>query len=173
MSEKTAMDISPEQIELSLRTLRHSYQTLLEEFDRCREYAKLQLSQVELLLSVAAKNGKMHDLSTKTPLSKPLINGTAGQKTKGRRRERVQGLKFSKPYQSLTMHEAIAKILKDKGGAVDTDTIVYELYGQNLTPEQFKVAKDRVTKSLSKGKQEGKWYRLPDRAGVYTASLEY
>lgn len=161
------MDISPEQIELSLRTLRHSYHTLLEEFDRCREYAKLQLSQVELLLSVATKNG------TATVNDKPAVNSTTSQKPKGRRRERVQGLKIIKPYHNLTMHEAIAQVLKTKGGAVDTDTIVYALYGRDLTPEQFKVAKDRVTKSLSKGKQEGKWYRLPDRAGVYTASLEY
>ncbi len=158
MSTEFGMSISPEQIELSLRTLRHSYQTLIEEFDRCREYAKLQLSQVELLLSVSSKNTK--------------LESPAPAKVKTKKRERNNDIKMLKSYDGLTMHEAIAQVLQGKGGAVDTDTIVCALYGNNLLTEEFKVAKDRVTKSLSKGKQLGKWYRIPDRAGVYTSSLE-
>jgi|GEM_PF-6143724 hypothetical protein len=163
MSRK--IEISPEQIELSLLTLRNSYQDLIEEFDRCSEKAKLQLSQVELLLSVASKN-KQSEAKTALPESTTT-------KKRVKRRERFPDLKMVKDYDRLTMHEAIAQVLRKQGGAVDTDTVVYELYGRNLDKEEFKVAKDRVTKGLSKGKQMGKWYRIPDRAGVYTASLEY
>lgn len=162
MNTKAPTEISLEQIELSLRTLRNSYQSLIEEFDRCSEKAKLQLSQVELLLSVSTKGKE------KEPTSPP----PTGTKKRVKRRERLQDLKMVKAYERLTMHEAIAQVLQRQGGAVDTDTVVYELYGK-LDGEEFKVAKDRVTKSLSKGKQLGKWYRIPDRAGVYTASLEY
>lgn len=162
MNTKAPTEISPEQIELSLRTLRNSYQSLIEEFDRCSEKAKLQLSQVELLLSVSCK-GKEKESAT---------NHSATNKKRIKRRERLQDLKMVKAYDRLTMHEAIAQVLQRQGGAVDTDTVVHELYG-TLDNEEFKVAKDRVTKSLSKGKQLGKWYRIPDRAGVYTASLEY
>ncbi|MCA1904798.1 MAG: hypothetical protein LDL47_08195 [Cyanobacteria bacterium KgW148] len=161
MNKELSPSVSPEQVELSLRALRQSYQSLIADFDRCSEYAKLQLSQVELLLSVAPRRGFSEPL--------PVPSGQVQTKKRGRK----SFLKMLPAYDRMTMHEAIATILQKQGGAMDTDTIVYELYGKNLGAEEFKIAKDRVTKSLSKGKQEGKWYRIPDRSGVYTASLEY
>jgi hypothetical protein len=83
------------------------------------------------------------------------------------------GLKLIKPYQDNTMLDALEKALEDrKGITVSADTLVEALYGEQLKPEQFKLAKDRVTKSLSKGKIENRWDRVPDKIGCYTISMK-
>jgi hypothetical protein len=83
------------------------------------------------------------------------------------------GLKLIKPYQDSTMLDALQIALEDrKGTTVSADTLVEALYGDQLKPEQFKLAKDRVTKSLSKGKIENRWDRVPDKIGCYTISMK-
>jgi hypothetical protein len=44
------------------------------------------------------------------------------------------------------------------------------LYGA-LSDDQYRVAKDRGTKSLSKGKIDDKWDRVPSQLGFYTLSV--
>jgi hypothetical protein len=75
-------------------------------------------------------------------------------------------------YEGLTLTEAIQKILTEREGqAVNADDVVNILYG-NLEESVFRVAKERVTKNLSKGKGENKWSRVPTQLGYYTISLE-
>jgi hypothetical protein len=73
-------------------------------------------------------------------------------------------------YQGKTMLDAIGMVLKaNVGKAVSADSVVNSLYGA-LSDDQFRVAKDRVTKSLSKGKIDAMWDRVPNQLGVYTIS---
>jgi hypothetical protein len=52
------------------------------------------------------------------------------------------------------------------------DAIVRDLYGDKLTPDQFKTAKTNVSKMLSTGTQMGMWYRVLHALGMYTLSHE-
>lgn len=52
------------------------------------------------------------------------------------------------------------------------DAIVRDLYGENLTLEQFKTAKMNAGKALSTGVQLGLWYRILRANGVYTLRYE-
>jgi hypothetical protein len=52
------------------------------------------------------------------------------------------------------------------------DAIVRDLYGEQLTPLQFKTAKTNVSKMLSTGVQMGLWYRVFRALGVYTLRYE-
>lgn len=88
-----------------------------------------------------------------------------------RSRNSLGGLKMRAPYQGSTMMSAIAKILQErKGEFVNADMVVKTLYG-DLPSETYRIVKDRVTKSLSKGKIDGLWERVPDQAGYYTLSM--
>ncbi len=79
-------------------------------------------------------------------------------------------LKMKDSYQGKTMLDAIGMVLKaNVGKAVSADSVVNSLYG-TLSDDQFRVAKDRVTKSLSKGKIDAMWDRVPNQLGVYTIS---
>ncbi|MDX1977163.1 MAG: hypothetical protein SFT94_05775 [Pseudanabaenaceae cyanobacterium bins.68] len=82
-------------------------------------------------------------------------------------------LKLVKPYQDSTMLDALQLALEErKGSVVSADTLVEVLYGDQLRPDQYKLAKDRVTKSLSKGKIENRWDRVPDKIGCYTIAMK-
>ncbi|CAN1210696.1 HTH HARE-type domain-containing protein [Tumidithrix helvetica PCC 7403] len=84
---------------------------------------------------------------------------------------RSGSIKLRSSYQGSTLTEAIEKVLQErKGEYVNADSVVKALYGE-LTPDVFRVAKERVTKNLSKGKIEGKWERVPEQLGYYTLSL--
>jgi len=90
----------------------------------------------------------------------------AATPAKGRPR-RNSLLQFSAPYQGKTLTDAVGMILKDRQGkAVSIEDVVLVLYGE-LEIELFKIAKDRVTKNLSKGKVNGLWDRVADRLGYY------
>jgi hypothetical protein len=82
---------------------------------------------------------------------------------------------FSSKYSGKTLTAAVEQILSERDGqAVSIEDVVAVLYDE-LDSEQFKVAKDRVTKNLSKGKVTGLWDRVPEKSGYYTfsaASLE-
>lgn len=92
---------------------------------------------------------------------------------KGRGRGHRRGSLAMRPaYEGLTLTEAIEKVLKESlGHAVNADDVVNILYGE-VTESVFRIAKERVTKNLSKGKGEGKWVRVPSQLGYYTISLE-
>lgn len=80
-------------------------------------------------------------------------------------------LKMKDTYAGQTMLDAIGMVLQANAGkAVSADSVVNSLYGV-LSDDQFRIAKDRVTKSLSKGKIDDKWDRVPNQLGVYTLSL--
>lgn len=94
-------------------------------------------------------------------------------KTESEAPRRRGGMKLIKPYQDSTMLDALQKALEErKGSVVSADTLVEALYGDQLKPDQFKLAKDRVTKSLSKGKIENRWDRVPDKIGCYTIAMK-
>jgi hypothetical protein len=88
-----------------------------------------------------------------------------------RQRNSLRGLKMRSPYQGSTMMNAISKVLKEREGEfVNADLVVKALYGE-LPHDTFRLVKDRVTKSLSKGKIDGLWERVPEQTGYYTLSM--
>jgi hypothetical protein len=90
----------------------------------------------------------------------------AATPTKGRPR-RNSLLQFTSVYQGKTLTDAVEQILRERvGKAVSIEDVVQVLYG-DLSSDLFKIAKDRVTKNLSKGKMNGLWDRVPDRLGFY------
>ncbi|OIP75020.1 MAG: hypothetical protein AUK48_08465 [Oscillatoriales cyanobacterium CG2_30_44_21] len=93
--------------------------------------------------------------------------------TRGRGKGHRRGSLVMRPsYEGLTLTEAIEKILNERlGQAVNADDVVNILYG-DVEETVFRVAKERVTKNLSKGKGEGRWKRVPTQLGYYTLSLE-
>jgi hypothetical protein len=81
-------------------------------------------------------------------------------------------LKMLSPYQGSSLMEAIGKVMQEhKGEFVDADRVVRSLYGELLPPDMYRIAKDRITKGLSKGKIDGMWERVPERIGYYTLSM--
>ncbi len=115
----------------------------------------------------APKKGRPKSVSP-APLPAPVATPA-----KGRGRGHRRGSLSMRPsYEGLTLTEAIHKILTEREGqAVNADDVVNILYG-NLEETDFRVAKERVTKNLSKGKGEKKWSRVPTQLGYYTISLE-
>lgn len=99
----------------------------------------------------------------------PVVTSTGKGRGRGHRRG---SLSMHPSYEGLTLTEAIQKIMDERfGQAVNADDVVNILYGELAEPV-FRVAKERVTKNLSKGKGEGKWKRVPTQLGYYTLSLE-
>ncbi len=109
----------------------------------------------------------------KAVADKPLAMPDPTPEAKGRGRGHRRGSLSMRPsYEGLTLTEAIEKILNERPGqSVNADDVVTILYG-DLEETVFRVAKERVTKNLSKGKGEGKWKRVPTLLGHYTLSLE-
>jgi hypothetical protein len=111
------------------------------------------------IISVVSPKGKAVKVAAKAIATPKAKGGKSGK------------LSMKAPYGSLTMLEAIGSVLEaNKGKPVSADSVVDMLYG-SLSANQLKVAKDRVTKSLSKGKIEDRWDRVPNQMGVYTLSL--
>jgi hypothetical protein len=78
-------------------------------------------------------------------------------------------LQFIAKYLGETLTSAVGKILSDRQGReVGIEEVVSVLYG-DIDSEEFKVAKDRVTKNLSKGKVSGLWDRVDGKSGYYIA----
>ena len=101
--------------------------------------------------------------------AEPVATPAATGKGRGHRRG---SLPTRPAYEGLTLTESIEKILNERQGqAVNADDVVNILYG-DLAETVFRVAKERVTKNLSKGKGEGKWKRVPNQLGYYTLSLD-
>lgn len=85
-------------------------------------------------------------------------------------RPRPVNIPFIPKLDGLKLGDAILVILKENPETVShTDYIVRAIYGE-LDNNALRIAKDRVTKELSRGYILGRWYRLPDTPGYYTVS---
>ncbi|MEB3181619.1 MAG: hypothetical protein VKL59_21680 [Nostocaceae cyanobacterium] len=70
----------------------------------------------------------------------------------------------------MKLGDAILSVLQEHPNDVsNTDYIVRAIYGE-LEGIVLRTAKDRVIKELSRGYKQGRWYRLADTPGWYTAS---
>ncbi|MFM7887667.1 MAG: hypothetical protein ACKPCM_13475, partial [Pseudanabaena sp.] len=122
---------------------------------------------------VTAEVPKATTKGRKPKAAQPEPVPTASPAAKGKGRGHRRGSLTTRPaYEGLTLTESIEKILNERQGqAVNADDVVNILYGE-LTETVFRVAKERVTKNLSKGKGENRWKRVPNQLGYYTLSLE-
>jgi hypothetical protein len=76
-------------------------------------------------------------------------------------------------FQEYSIQNAILILMRHKPDLhFHIDAIVRDLYGDQLTPDQFKTAKTNVGKMLSTGVQSGMWYRVLQGHGVYTLKYE-
>jgi hypothetical protein len=111
--------------------------------------------------------GKRAGIAVAAPAKVEATKVHAKDKSKSGRNGK---LRMKDSYQGKTMLDAIGMVLRaNVGKAVSADNVVNSLYGA-LSDDQFRVAKDRVTKSLSKGKIDAMWDRVPNQLGVYTIS---
>ena len=202
MSIDIPVSLQPDGFGASLLALQSHLQGFLAEYEDKVAQAKAQLEHVEALLgslpaeAPKAKGKKKEAIAAPvviddvapvvvevppTPtrgrkpkaIAKPEVTPVATPAAKGRGRGHRRGSLTMRPsYEGLTLTEAIEKILHERQGqAVNADDVVGILYGQ-LEETVFRVAKERVTKNLSKGKGENRWKRVPTQLGYYTLSLE-
>ncbi|MCP6760543.1 MAG: hypothetical protein NHB32_17780 [Fischerella sp. CENA71] len=76
-------------------------------------------------------------------------------------------------FQEYSIQNAILILMRQRPDLhFHIDAIVRDLYGDQLTPDQFKTAKTNVGKMLSTGVQAGMWYRVLQAHGVYTLRYE-
>lgn len=183
----------------SLLALQSHLHEFLAEYEDKVAQARAQLAHVEALLGSlpadapkARKKKEVAPVETVVPVTlvaEVPVPATRGRKPKaiakieaqpvaattatGRGRGHRRGSLTMRPsYEGLTLTEAIEKILNERlGQAVNADDVVNILYG-DVEETVFRVAKERVTKNLSKGKGEGRWKRVPTQLGYYTLSLE-
>jgi hypothetical protein len=127
--------------------------------------------------AVATKAPKA--VATKAPKATPVKAAPKASKkaeveskaSQPKKSGRMSSLVMRPLYQGNTLTDAIEKVLQErKGEFVNADSVVKALYG-DLSAENFRQAKDRVTKNLSKGKLDGKWERVPNQLGYYTLSM--
>ncbi|MDM9383684.1 hypothetical protein QUB80_23650 [Chlorogloeopsis sp. ULAP01] len=82
-------------------------------------------------------------------------------------------LPLLREFQEYSIQNAILILMRRRPDLhFHIDAIVRDLYGNKLTPEQFKTAKTNVGKMLSTGVQAGLWYRVLHAHGVYTLKHE-
>lgn len=187
MARKSTSNSLPEALSSNLEALRSHYQDILNTYEEQVNNAREQMIHIEALLGqseivsiptpaankvetaparVSTKSPKQPRQSTKTSLPAPKTTKAQGKS------KRKSLLEFLAPYQGKTMLQAIAQMLQErKGKVVPIDQAVDALYG-DLNPDLFKVAKERVMKSLSKGKQESLWESVPNQLGCYTLSVK-
>ncbi len=190
--------LQPDGFGATLQALHSSLQAFLTEYEDKVAQARAQLAHVEALLgTLPAADAKTAKAKKKevvavapvvTAVVAPVVTAEPAKKgrkpkavakievaptAKGRGRGHRRGSLTTRPaYDGLTLTEAIEKILNERQGqAVNADDVVSILYG-DLTEAVFRVAKERVTKNLSKGKGEDRWKRVPNQLGYYTLSLE-
>ncbi|TYQ24651.1 hypothetical protein PseudUWO311_18030 [Pseudanabaena sp. UWO311] len=188
--------LQPDGFGATLQALHSSLQGFLSEYEDKVAQARAQLAHVEALLGTLPAEdpktkAKKKEVVAVAPVVAPDVIAevppapTKGRKpkatakpevapaAKGRGRGHRRGSLTTRPaYDGLTLTEAIEKILNERQGqAVNADDVVNILYG-DLTESVFRVAKERVTKNLSKGKGEDRWKRVPNQLGYYTLSLE-
>lgn len=180
----------PSDLQSNLEELKDYYQRLVD-------HASSQLAHVKALLQSPAVPSIPEEVSEEPPVVKdipaptpkkrvkpaifsvavptpdPVVKSPRGKKAKsGRSSTKPSELLALRPaFQGLTLLLAIAQVLKSyEGQKVNADTVVKELHGE-LSPDLFRIAKERVTKNLSKGKIEKLWDSVPEQTGLYTFSL--
>lgn len=199
MSIDLPVSLQPDGFGASLQALQSHLQGFLAEYEDKVAQARAQLAHVEALLgSLPAEapkaKGKKKEAAAVAPVvvapviaevpkaptkgrkpkaAKPEAAPAATPAAKGKGRGHRRGSLTTRPaYEGLTLTESIEKILNERQGqAVNADDVVNILYG-DLPETVFRVAKERVTKNLSKGKGENRWKRVPNQLGYYTLSLE-
>jgi predicted RNase H-like HicB family nuclease len=150
----------------------------IPELQYCSAIGNTELEALQELLLARAAWFEVAELEAKSisPVSlEPDVKAVPQSRTNlrtGRSSNKPRStLAVRQMYQGYTLLEAIAKILKQlEGQKVDGDMVVKELYGE-LSPDLFRIAKERVIKNLSKGKIERMWDRVPEQVGFYTSSL--
>ncbi|MGJ5676483.1 MAG: hypothetical protein ACR9NN_23255 [Nostochopsis sp.] len=76
-------------------------------------------------------------------------------------------------FQEYSIQNAILILMRHRPDLhFHIDAIVRDLYGDQLTSDNFKTAKTNVGKMLSTGVQAGMWYRVLQGHGVYTLKYE-
>lgn len=190
MNSNIPSPLGSKQVEPTLQALRYYYQKLAADYEYVVSYANSQLEHIEGLLQggTSSKPSKGTEKKVETATEK-VAKSPKSQSAKVKEQPKAKSapapvsqsalmkesskrgsLKFLKPYQGFTLTAAIEQILRENRGKIMTaDSVVQVLYG-DLKPNFFRVAKERVTKNLSKGKIEGRWERVPDQLGCYTIS---
>jgi hypothetical protein len=173
----------------SLESLQFYYQTIAADYENNAKQARAQLDHVEALLRASTRSvqasfkpqavaAPVALLTAKAPTpqreSKAAVVAPARVTAPASKREaparRGSAPRFLKAYQSKTMLDAIGQVLlEQRGASVSIEDVVQSLYG-DLKPSLYKVAKDRVTKGLSKGKVNGMWDKVSGQQGYYTMS---
>jgi hypothetical protein len=144
-------------------TSEESYEELSEEVVR-KEIAPTVKKRVKPAIFNASASASTAKVSSKGKVKKTTTATTAKSKPSDM-------LALNPAYQGQTLLSAIAQVLKSlEGQKVNADTVVKELHGE-LPPDLLRIAKERVTKNLSKGKIENKWDSVPDQTGLYTFSM--
>jgi len=187
MNPNFSLESSAEKIEPSLKALQVHYKAIIEKYQPALDHAHSQLTYIEGILSgLAVVSTKLTPVTTQKKFQEekptvlkseeksvspklPKASRKSAKVSNSSTSNSSKSLKFAPKYADETLTSAVEKILGDRRGKeVGIKEVVSVLYG-NLDSEQFKVAKDRVTKNLSKGKVDGLWNRIPDMSGYYTA----
>jgi hypothetical protein len=174
----------------TLESLQFYYQTIATDYENNAKQARAQLDHVEALLRASTRSVKASFkpqtsvvapaalLTAKAPTptreSKAAVAAPPRVSASPSKREaparRGSAPRFLKQYQSKTMLDAIGQVLlEQRGASVSIEDVVQSLYG-DLKPSLYKVAKDRVTKGLSKGKVNAMWDKVSGQQGYYTMS---
>ncbi len=179
----------PSDLQSNLEELQDYYQNLVE-------HANSQLAHVKALLQnptappLPEESAIVKEIAEPAPKkrvkpaifapapSSPTVKTPTRGKTKAKAPSSTKSsakpsdiLALRPAYQGQTLLLAIAQVLKSREGQkVNADTVVKELHG-DLPSDLFRIAKERITKNLSKGKIEKKWDSIPEQTGLYTISL--
>jgi hypothetical protein len=175
----------------TLESLQFYYQTIATDYENNAKQARAQLDHVEALLRASTRSVQASFkpqasvvapaalLTAKAPtpareskssVAAPPARVSAAPSKREAPARRGSAPRFLKAYQSKTMLDAIGQVLlEQRGASVSIEDVVQSLYG-DLKPSLYKVAKDRVTKGLSKGKVNGMWDKVSGQQGYYTMS---
>jgi hypothetical protein len=173
MNPNFSLESAAEKIEPRLKALQLHYQDIIEKYQPVVDHAQGQLTYIEGILSGFSTVPKSQEPKSEAKVltSEPVALTATKVKSprKAPKTSAGKGLTFISKYVGETLTSAVEKILGDRRGKeVGIEEVVSALYGK-IGSEEFKVAKDRVTKNLSKGKVAGLWERVPEKSGYYTA----
>lgn len=198
MNPNFQLETAVEKLEPSLKALQKQYKEVIEKYQPLVDHASNQLTYIEGILSgfssIPTKVLESPKKTVKQILPEPTPAPASEAKTKAQPEEKVvnvgssetapkvkaprkpskflsssKSLNFLSEYKGETLTSAVQRILEERRGKeVGIEEVVAALYG-SIDIERFKVAKDRVTKNLSKGKVTGLWDRVNNKSGFYTA----
>jgi hypothetical protein len=89
--------------------------------------------------------------------------------SKLRTSKKPEGVPMLDEFQNYSVQDAILILMRcESEQHFDIDTVVRDLYGDELTSQQYKISKKNVASALSSGVQMGLWYKVLRTSGVYT-----